>query len=127
MKKLLKEIGFFIIGVPIFIITSIIGLVYTFGKHIIRLDYSLSKQLSPAVRSVTLAFDGIANALAGELLNDIFKPIIKFGKWYQTISAVTGINYLKGHDTKLREFLDKLEKNHSKDAVTEMEKYYYNL
>jgi hypothetical protein len=110
-------------GVHIFIVTSIIGLVYTFGKHIIKLDYSLSKQLSPAVRSVTLAIDGIANALAGELMNDVYKPIVKYGKWYQTISAVTGINYLKGYDTRLRKFLDKvLENNHCKDAVTEMEK-----
>jgi hypothetical protein len=128
MKKLLIEIFLLTIGLPVFTLTALVGFVYTFGKHIIKLDYSLSKQTSPLIRSITLSIDGVANALAGELINDIYKPIVKYGKWYQTISAVSGINYLLGNDNKLRKFIDKvLGKNHCIDAPTEMEIKYYNI
>ena len=128
MKKLLIEIFLLIIGLPVFTLTALVGIVYTFGKHIIKLDYSLSKQTSPLIKSITLAIDGVANALAGELINDIYNPIVRYGKWYQTISAVSGINYLLGNDNKLRKFIDKvLGKNHCIDAPTEMEKKYYNI
>ena len=126
--KLLIEILFAIIGIPVFISLFIIGFIYTLFKHIWKLDYSISKQLTPFITSLTRAFDGIANAGGGELLNDVYKPIIKFGKWYQTISSVTGINLLKGLDIKLRKFLDKiLGKNHCINAITEEENLYYNL
>ena len=126
MKKLLIELVFACVGIPVFIILFIVGFFYTFFKHLFKWDYSLSKQTLPLIRSVTLAFDGLANAGAGELLNDVYKPIIKYGKWYQTISAVTGINYLKEQDSKLRLFLDKiLGKNHCTEAITEMERDYY--
>jgi hypothetical protein len=128
MLKLIIEIFIFIIAAVIFTILFAIGVVYTFFKHIFKLDYSISKQLVPVVRSVTLLFDGLANAGAGELLNDVYKVngTIKYGKWYQTISAVTGLLLVHVKDIKLRLFLEKvLGKNHCIEAISEEDKYYY--
>ena len=126
MKSLLKELLFLVIGVPLFLLVFVLGFVYTFLKHLFRLDYSISRQLLPILRSITLVTDGLANAGCGELLNDTYKPIVNYGKWHQTISAVTGINYLKKKDTKLRIFLDKvLGKKHCEDAITDECKYFY--
>lgn len=128
MIQLLKEIAWLIIGGIVFPILFVIGVVYTFIKHIIKINYSLSKQLSPIVRSVTLALDGLANAGAGEMLNDAFKinGTLKYGKWYQTISAVTGLIKLHIRDLKLRVFLDKvLGTEHCVKAITKEDKYYY--
>ena len=129
MIQLLKEIAWLIIGCVVFPIVFVVGVLYTFVKHIIKLNYSLSKQLAPIVRSTNLALDGLANAGAGEMLNDAFKisGTIKYGKWYQTISAVTGLIKTHIKDTKLRVFLDKvLGKNHCVEAITEEDKYYYS-
>lgn len=129
MFQFLKEIVWLVIGCIVFPIVFIIGLIYTFFKHIFKLDYSLSKQLAPIVRSLNLALDGLANSGAGELLNDIFSIAgkIKYGKWYQTISAVTGLLLLHVKDTKLRVFLDKvLGKNHCVEAISEEDKFYYS-
>jgi hypothetical protein len=87
--------------------------------------------LTPIVRSATLLTDGFANAGAGELLNDLLKidesEKIRYAKWYQTISAVTGLRYLFAKDSKFRKLLDKvLGKNHCTDAVTEQDRFYYN-
>jgi hypothetical protein len=97
------------IGVPIFILVFICGVVYTFVKHLLRFDYSLKIQLSPIVRSVTLAADGLACAGGGEMLNDVLKikGRIKYGKWYQTISAISGLVNSHEKDTWLRKFLDR--------------------
>ena len=62
------------------------------------------------------------------MLNDILKikGKVKYGKWYQTISAVTGLIKIYEKDTKLRRFLDKiLGKNHCIDAITESDSFYY--
>ena len=132
MKALLKlflEIIFMIIRIPIFLIVFIVGVLYTFGKHVKNLDYSISRQFTPILRSINLVFDGLANAGAGELLNDVFKiknEFARYGKWYQTISAVTGLVKIYEKDTKLRRFLDKiLGKNHCIDAITESDSFYY--
>ena len=128
MKELIKEILFLIAGVIIFTILFVVGFIYTTFKHIKKLDYSLTKQLSPIVRSITLLFDGLANAGAGELLNDVFKVEgkIKFGKWYQTISAITGLLHIYVKEIKLRVFLDKvLGRNHCIEAISEEDKFYY--
>ena len=127
--KLFLEIIFMIIGIPIFIIVFIVGVLYTFGKHVKNLDYSISRQFTPILRSINLVFDGLANAGAGELLNDVFKiknEFARYGKWYETISAVTGLVKQYEKDTWLRKFLKILGKNHCEDAITEMQKYYYN-
>lgn len=128
MMRLLLEIGLLIVGCIVFPMVFIAGVIYTFVKHIIKLNYSFSKQLAPIVRSTNLALDGLANAGAGEMLNDAFKinGTLKYGKWYQTISAVTGLIKLHIKDTKLRVFLDKvLGKEHCVKAITEEDKYYY--
>lgn len=128
MIQLLKEIGWLIIGSIVFPIVFIVGVIYTFGKHIIKLNYSPSRQLAPIVRSINLALDGLANAGAGEILNDVYEinGSIKYGKWYQTISAVTGLIKTHIKDTKLRVFLDKiLGKEHCVKAITPEDKYYY--
>lgn len=129
MKKLIIEIFLLIIGVPVFLLVFIIGVLYTLIKHIIKKDYSITKQLIPIIRNTNLVFDGLANSGGGELLNDAFKikhTIIKYGKWYETISAVTGLLYLTHKDTKLRKFLDKvLGTNHCVEAITDKDKIYY--
>ena len=131
MKALLKlflEIFFMVIGIPIFLLLFIVGILYTFGKHVKNWDYSISRQFTPILRSINLVFDGLANAGGGELINDALKikSEIKYGKWYQTISAVTGLIKIYEKDTWLRRFLDKvLGKNHCIDAITEIDNYYY--
>jgi len=127
--KLLLEILFMVIGVPIFLTLFIAGIVYTFIKHVLKWDYSISKQFTPILRSINLVFDGLANAGAGELLNDALKiknDYARYGKWYETISAVTGLIKLYEKDTWLRKFLKILGKNHCEEAITEMQNYYYN-
>ena len=126
--KLLLEVVLTIIGIPIFILVFICGIFYTFFKHVIKFDYSIVQQTQPLLRSINLTFDGLANAGGGELINDALKikSEIKYGKWYQTISAVTGLIKIYEKDTWLRRFLDKvLGKNHCIDAITEIDNYYY--
>ncbi len=130
---LLLEIVFFVIGgCIVFPLVFIIGVIYSFIKHLFfKFDYSVSKQLTPIIRSMTLASDGLANAGGGEMLNDALKvkqgTLIKYGKWYQTISAVTGLRKVyDNEDTWLRKFLEILGKNHCEEAITEEEHYYYN-
>jgi hypothetical protein len=62
-------------------------------------------------------------------LNDVLKvknEFAKYGKWYETISAVTGLIKQYEKDTWLRKFLKILGKNHCEEAITEMQKYYYD-
>lgn len=130
MKKLFIEVFFITpLAILLFLPLSVIGVIYTFIKHIIKFDYKLDKQLFPIVRSFNLVLDSFANACSGELWNDIFKVSgkIKYGKWYQTISAVTGIRYVyEGKDTWLRRLLDKLDKDHCKRAITPEDNYFYS-
>ena len=135
MKKHIKNIGkllleflFTLIGIPLFITVFVSGVIYTFIKHVIKFDYSIVQQTQPLLRSINLTFDGLANAGGGEMLNDIMKikGRIKYGKWYQTISAVTGLIKVYEKDTKLRKTLDSiLGKNHCTDAITESDNYFY--
>lgn len=126
---ILLELFLLVIGGIIFIVLFVFGSIYTFVKHVVKCDYSGRKQLQPIIRSVTLALDGIACAGAGELLNDALKikGKIRYGKWYQTISAITGLVHIYEKDTWLRRFLDKtLGKNHCQEAITEQDKFYYS-
>ena len=87
LLKLLLEILFMTIGIPLFSLLFVVGVLYSFIKHLFfKFDYSVSKQLTPIIRSMTLASDGLANAGGGELLNDVLKvkkeAKIKYGKWY---------------------------------------------
>ena len=130
LLKLLLEILFMTIGIPIFSLLFVVGILYTFGKHVIKLDYSIVQQTQPLLRSINLTFDGLANAGGGELLNDALKvkkeAKIKYGKWYQTISAVTGLRKVyDNEDSWLRRFLKVLGKNHCEEAITEEEHFYY--
>ncbi|TXI87151.1 MAG: hypothetical protein E6Q36_07935 [Chryseobacterium sp.] len=127
--KLLLEILFMVIGIPIFLTLFVIGIIYTFIKHVLKWDYSISRQFTPILRSINLVFDGLDNAGTGELLNDALKiknNYARYGKWYETISAVTGLVKLYEKDTWLRKFLKILGKNHCEEAITEMQSYYYN-
>lgn len=128
MKDLFKILILTIIGIPVFFIVFIIGFIYTTIKHIKRFDYSLKRQLDPVLKSIILSIDGLANAGAGEIINDVLKikGKIKYGDWSQTISAVTGLVHLYEKDTKLRKFLDSiLGKRHCYKAITKQEKFYY--
>lgn len=128
--RLLAEITLFVFSTPFFIAFALIGVLYTFFKHLIKRDYSLTKQLRPIVRSATLITDAFANASAGELLNDLngIKPTekIRYSKWYQTISEVAGLRFMFYNDSKFRNILDKfLGENHCTDAIREENKFYY--
>ena len=128
MKKLIIEIITMIIGMIVFSIMFVVGIIYTFIKHVFKWDYNFSLQLTPIIRSITLSFDGLSCAGSGEMLNDALriKGKIKYGKWYQTISAVTGLINIYEKDTKLRKLLDKgLGGDHCKNAITEQDHYYY--
>lgn len=129
MLKLLLEILLLIAAIIVFSLLSVVGIVYTFIKHIKRLDYSISKQLTPIVRSASLVIDCFANAAAGELLNDTLKVRgkIRYGKWYQTISAVSGLIHLYEKDTWFRRMLDKAFRGaHCNEAINEEERFYYD-
>ncbi|WP_268848158.1 hypothetical protein [Flavobacterium aestivum] len=128
MKKIFIEIGLFIVAILVFPLLFTLGLIYTSAKHIWKFDYSFSKQFTPILRSVNLILDGLANAGAGEMLNDVYKVsgLIKYGKWYQTISAVTGLLFMYDKDTKLRIFLDKiLGEKHCETAISKEDLFYY--
>lgn len=129
MINLIIQLFVLIIGAIVFTVLFVVGVCYTTIKHIIKLDWSLSKQLTPIVRSITLLFDGLANAGAGEMLNDAYGITgkIRFGKWYQTISAVTGLLYLRVKDIKLRPFLDRvLGRDHCVEAISEEDRFFYS-
>lgn len=128
MIRLAIELLLLAVAIVVFPLLFVVGFAYTFLKHCWRFDYSISKQLIPIVRSVSLLLDGLANAGAGELLNDVYKVngAIKYGKWYQTISAVTGLLLLHEKDTKLRRFLDKvLGKDHCVEAISKEDLFFY--
>ena len=128
MKKVLKELLLVPIAFIVFGLLSIAGIFYTLKKHAILLDYSLEKQLYPILRSFNLALDGFANACAGELLNDKLKVFgrIKYGKWYQTISAVSGLLFIfENKNSKLRQILNKLEEDHCEKAVTKEDYFFW--
>lgn len=128
MIKLILELLKMMIGIIIFSSVFIVGIIYTLVKHIYQLNYKLSIQLTPIVRSITLSFDDLACASSGEMINDVLRieGKIKYGKWYQTISAITGLVNIYEKDTSLRKILDKtLGKNHCILAITEQDHYYY--
>jgi uncharacterized membrane protein len=128
--NLLKQIGILLLAILVFIPLMAIGFLYTLFKHaLVKFDYSLSKQFVPVVKAMYLSLDGLAGAFAGELLNDILKPkFVKYGKWNYTISATTGINYIKGDDKKFREILDcVLGKKHCEKATTKEQKCLYKI
>ena len=126
-----SEILLFIIGFCfVFPCVIILGFIYSFVKHaFFKFDYSAKKHFKPIVRILTLLSDGGANAIGGEMLNDILKAKdneIKHGKWYQTISSVQGLRYLfNGRNSTLRKTLNKLDKNHCEKAPTELELFFF--
>lgn len=112
--RLVKELLLLLLAIPVFLIPAVIGVIYTFIKHVRRWDYNINKQLAPIVRSLSLSLDGFANAAAGELLNDLIvedNTNHRYGKWNETISAVTGWNAKKDTLSKFgkrfREFVDR--------------------
>lgn len=129
---LLLEIVFFFVGTCfVFPLLGILGVVYSFVKHLFfKWNYSVSKQLTPIIRSINLSADGLANAGAGELLNDVLgvkdDDEIRYGDAYQSISGVTGLRkvYAK-KDTWLRKALKILGKNHCEDSIKLIEHFYY--
>ncbi len=92
----------FVGAIIAFIPLCVIGFFYTTIKHLIRLDYRPSKQFFPIFHNIALVLDWFANSVAGELLNDTLLTkdkvirfhnwVYKYGKWYDTISEVTGVN-----------------------------------
>jgi len=125
IKELLTLIGSIIIFIPL----GVIGVLYSIVKHLCKMDFSLRKLLNPVIRGVTLAIDGFGNSTGGEMMNDFLKPSVKFGNWYQTISAVVGINFLSKKELpKFRNTLNKiLGKKHCEDAITEVDRFFYGI
>jgi hypothetical protein len=128
IKELLTWTAILIGSVLVFPLLSVIGILYSWFKHIFKFDYSTSKQIVPMLRSLSLSLDGFACASAGELLNDVLKVKgkIKYGKWYQTLSSVSGLLKIYIKDTWFRKFIDSgLGRNHCIEAITEEEFFYY--
>lgn len=130
--SLIIEIFIMVLSFCFFPFVFVIGFIYTLVKHIWYWDYSLKKQLQPIVRSISLVNDGLACAGGGEMLNDALKikGNIKYGKWNQSISGVTGLILIYSkQDTWLRKSLDKLfrvfEKDHCVSAISEQDNFYY--
>jgi hypothetical protein len=106
IKKYIKILILLVAGTIVFSTVFVVGVLYTTIKHLIKLDYSFNKQFFPILTSITLIFDGLANAGAGEMFNDtmlrrkknkeLYKETYKYGKWHDTISEVTGINEKRG-------------------------------
>jgi len=122
----------FIGAIIAFIPLCFIGFFYTTIKHIIRWDYKPSKQFFPIFHNIALVLDGFANSVAGELLNDTLiiykKGAYKYGKWYDTISEVTGVNEERGRLNKKGLWFTKmlgivLNDNHSILAINRNRKY----
>ncbi|MHA1401536.1 MAG: hypothetical protein ACTSQE_14395 [Candidatus Heimdallarchaeaceae archaeon] len=134
MKTFFKTLILSILSWAIFPIVFVIGFIYSTLKHIIKLDYSLKKQFYPIVMAMALIRDGMANAGAGELFNDtvlkrkkdksLYKGSYKYGKWYDTISAVTGVDEKRGKINGFGKFFTALlsftlGKNHSIESIKE--------
>lgn len=95
--KALKELVIMIVAIIVFSIDAVFGILYTFFKHALRWDYDVNKQLAPILRAISLAFDGLDNACSGEYYNDKNlkeKGEHPYGKWNETISDITGRNFL---------------------------------
>ena len=112
-----------------FFIVAIVGVLYTFFKHLLKMNYSAKRQFKPIMRAFTLVNDCFANASAGELLNDLMgvkEGEIPYGSFQQTISSVTGLRYLfNNRDSRLRRALNRLHKDHCEKAPSKMELFYY--
>jgi len=113
MKETLKQFIIMLVSIIVMSLASIRGVIYTLIKHLWKLDYKIEKQLAPIFRSIALAFDGIANACSGEYYNDrnlIVKGKYPYGRWQQTLSAVTGYNVISKNLTckgkKFRKWVD---------------------
>lgn len=127
-----------VMAILIFIPLAVVGLIYTTVKHVILWDYSIVRQFAPLLKNVSLILDGLCNSVAGELLNDflikktkkdsLYKVAYKYGKWYDTISEVTGINekrkVLNSIGIRLTKLLSVvLDNNHSINAINTNRKY----
>jgi hypothetical protein len=138
MKELLKSTLFLVLAILVFPILSLVGIIYTTIKHSSKFNYSLSKQLAPIVKSIALSIDGLANACSGELMNDtllkkkkngeLYSKTYKYGKWDDTISAVTGVNEKRGTLNLLGEDLTDmlslvLEQDHSINSIKKSKTY----
>jgi len=110
----LKQFIIMLVGITVFTLDAIFGILYTFFKHALKGDYNINKQLAPIFRSIALAFDGIDNACSGERYNDIYlnrKGRHPYGNWNETISAITGHNALKSNlSTRGKTFRKRLDK-----------------
>lgn len=111
---------------------GIVGIFYTLVKHIWLRDYSLSTQLVPIIESCQLLFDGFACTGAGELINDSMKiskdSKVKYGKWYHTISGITGVFTLVVRDSGMRKFINGIffwQKDHCNEAITPEQRSHY--
>ena len=119
MKNLALQLFLLLVSLMVFPALFIVGFFYTTFKHFVKLDYSLNRQFTPIIRSIILLLDGLANAGGGELMNDLSPNLVfKYGKWFETISEVTGNNYVNGIDTKLRKVLDNvLGSKHCEESI----------
>jgi len=121
------------------------GRLYPFWKYglkpVLNLEtptYSFSKYFLPVFKWAALTLDQFANACAGALLNDFFikkdvrfgyaRNAYKYGKPYDTISEVTGINEERGCLNKYGLWFTKalgivLNDNHSILAINRNRNY----
>ncbi|GAF91623.1 unnamed protein product, partial [marine sediment metagenome] len=84
------------------------------------------KKISKYFHNVAFSRDQLGNAMGGEVMNSLLLKSEKdapklYGNVDETISHVTGVNYLANNTTKLGTFvakvLNKLDKNHVENAA----------
>lgn len=95
---------------PVFFIYSIIRL-FNF------------KKINDYFHDVAFSMDQLGNVMGAPIMNDLLlkkDPTKLYGNPDETISHVTGVNYLSGKLTKfglvLKRILNKLDKNHVENA-----------
>lgn len=119
----IKYLGYLVLAIVLLVLLLIPGILTTLAQYIYRPGQALWR-FSEVMKQTALSIDGLGNVLLGAFLNAVFckKDGHRYGRWYETISQVTGENELKGTLTRqgvgFKNFLNWLfEPDHCRNAV----------
>lgn len=120
----IKHLGYLVLAIILLIILLVPGIITTLAQYMYRPGQALWR-FSEVMKQTALSIDGLGNVLLGAFLNAVFckQDGHRYGRWYETISQVTGENELRGTLTKpgigFKNFLNWLfEPDHCRNAVT---------
>ena len=128
MKRLLINLLLAVISLPLTVFFGTIAIVYTHIKMLIRLfrfgPKKVIKELSRYYWLIALSIDQTANVINQYWFNDWMlgdSKIYPYGHPDQTVSHVTGYNYVKGNTRIILKIVAKilnfLDKNHVQNAA----------